>query len=405
MRRYLVPRSVRGRLLVIVAIVVGGALAAMTIGFNILLARSLDGDATRLAHSRATTILSTLHVEHGNVVVSEIPDDQALDSQTWIFDGTRVLERPRTSLQAARAAQSLALTGRGRIDVGDLRLYGTPITVDGRRVGTVVAGVSLAPYEQTRRTALELSAALAALLFVIVLLVARSLLSHALRPVSVMTHEAATWSAEESDRRFALGPPHDELTQLAATLDSLLDRLAASLRHERLFSAELSHELRTPLARILARSEMMLARERTTDDYVEALEAIRASATQMTSTVEVLVSEARTQANGRRGSCELSDVLATVVSASRESARQHGCRIDVDEPTARVRVGADAELVERIVQPIIENACAYGSSAGAHRGRPGGCEQGRAPHLRRRHRDRRRRAGAHLRARVPGPGV
>ena len=128
MRRYLVPRSVRGRLLVIVAIVVGGALAAMTIGFNLLLARSLDGDATRLAHSRATTILSTLHVEHGHVVVSEIPDDQAIESQTWIFNGTRALERPRTSLQAARAAQSLALTGRGRIDVGDLRLYGTPIT-------------------------------------------------------------------------------------------------------------------------------------------------------------------------------------------------------------------------------------------------------------------------------------
>ncbi len=362
MSRSLVPRSVRGRLLVIVAIVVGGALAAMTIGFNVLLARNLNGDATRLARSRATTILSTVHVQRGHVVVSDVPDDQAVDSQTWVFDGTRVLERPRTSLKVASAAQSLALTGEGRIDVGDLRLYGTPIATQGRRVGTVVAGVALEPYEQTRRTAFELSAALAALLFVIVLLVARSLLSHALRPVSVMTHEAAAWSAEESDRRFALGPPHDELTQLAATLDSLLDRLAASLRHERLFSAELSHELRTPLARILARSEMMLARERTTDDYIEALDAIRASATQMTRTVEALVSEARTQANGQRGSCELSAVLATVVSASRENARLHGCRIDVEEPTPRVRVGANAELVERIVQPIVENACRYGSS-------------------------------------------
>ena len=51
---HLVPRSVRGRLLVVVALVVGGALAAMTVGFNILLAHSLDGDATRLAHARAT---------------------------------------------------------------------------------------------------------------------------------------------------------------------------------------------------------------------------------------------------------------------------------------------------------------------------------------------------------------
>ena len=67
---HLVPRSVRGRLLVVVAIVVGGALAAMTVGFNILLAHSLDGDATRLAHARATTMLSTLHVENQRIIVS-----------------------------------------------------------------------------------------------------------------------------------------------------------------------------------------------------------------------------------------------------------------------------------------------------------------------------------------------
>ena len=222
--------------------------------------------------------------------------------------------------------------------------------------------MSLAPYEETRETALAFSVALAALLFVVVLLVARSLLSHALRPVSVMTREAAAWGAEESDRRFDLGPPHDELTQLAATLDSLLDRLAASLRHERLFSAELSHELRTPLARVLAQSELMLARERSTDDYRASLESIRASATQMTRTVETLVSEARLQATGPRGSCEIADVLATVVGASRESARLHGSRIELDPMPSGLRVGASADLVERIIQPIVENACSYGST-------------------------------------------
>jgi signal transduction histidine kinase len=349
--RRLRPRSVRGRLLVVVAIVVGGALAAMTIGFNVLLARSLDGDATRLAHSRASTILATVRVDRQHVSVSEAPDG-----------GTRPVEHPRASALVSAAARSLAASGRETIDIDDLRLYATPIEKNGRRIGSVVAGVSLAPYEQTRRSALELSSALATLLLVTVLVVARSLLSHALRPVAVMTREAAEWSADESDRRFALGPPHDELTQLAATLDSLLDRLAASLRHERLFSAELSHELRTPLARILARSEMMLSRERTSEDYREALEGIRESATQMTRTVDALVSEARLQVDGPRGSCELSDVLQAVVRASRESARQHGTRIELDAAPGGLRVGASADLVERIIHPIVENACSYASS-------------------------------------------
>jgi signal transduction histidine kinase len=363
MMRRIYPRGVRSRLLVVVALVVGGALAVMTIGFNLLLAHSLDGDATRLAHSRATTILSTLHVVQGRIVISDAPDDQAIDSQAWIYQGSRAIEHPRTSNDAAAGARSLATSGRDLLDVGDLRLYAVPVASHATRAGTVVAGVSLAPYEQTRKTALELSAALAVALLAVVLLVARSLLSHALHPVSVMTREAAEWSAEESDRRFAQGPPYDELTELAATLDGLLDRLAASLRHERLFSAELSHELRTPLARILARSELMLSRARGAEDYRDALEGIRGSAIQMTRTVETLVSEARIQADGQRGSCDLLDVVATVVRASQETARSHGCRIDVGPAARPVRVGASADLVERIIQPVVENACSYGSTA------------------------------------------
>jgi signal transduction histidine kinase len=352
---------VRWRLIAVVALVVGGALAVMTVGFNLLLARSLDGDATRLAHSRASTILSTLNVEQQRIVLSSTPDDEAIDSRAWIYQGTRLVERPNTSSEPASAARSLVRSGRQQLDVGDLRLVAIPVTADARRVGTVVAGVSLAPYEQTRTTALELSGALALALFALVLVIVRSLLAHALRPVSAMTRKAAEWSAEESEHRFAQGPPHDELTELAATLDGLLDRLAASLRHERRFSAELSHELRTPLARILARSELMLARDRSPGAYREALRGINASALQMTRTVEALVSEARLQADGPRGSCDLRDVLATIAVASKETARQHGCTIEVGSGSRTLRVGASADLVERIIQPVVDNACSYGS--------------------------------------------
>ena len=78
-----------------------------------------------------------------------------------------------------------------------------------------------------------------------------------------MTAEAADWSEHDLDHRFNAGEPHDELTQLAATFDRMLARLAASLRREQRFSAELSHELRTPLAAIVAEAELALRRERT----------------------------------------------------------------------------------------------------------------------------------------------
>ena len=115
-------------------------------------------------------------------------------------------------------------------------------------------------------------------MLVLVALAARWLLAAALRPVTRMTRQAATWSERDLDRRFELGEPRDELTELAATLDGLLDRLAASLRHEQRFSAELSHELRTPLSRVLAETELALRRERAPEEYRDTLE-LRCTAT------------------------------------------------------------------------------------------------------------------------------
>ena len=73
---------------------------------------------------------------------------------------------------------------------------------------------------------------------------------------------ARDWSEHDLDRRFELGPPRDELTALSATLDGLLGRIAASLRHEQRFSAEMAHELRTPLSGVRGEAELALRDDR-----------------------------------------------------------------------------------------------------------------------------------------------
>ena len=163
------------------------------------------------------------------------------------------------------------------------------------------------------------------------LLAAVALLSHwilgkALLPVSRMTDDAADWSDHDLDRRFNRGEPYDELTQLAATLDALLERLSASLRHEQRFTAELSHELRTPLAKIAAESELALRRERTGEDYRESLEAVQRNAEQMTRTVEALVAAARQEAGLSRATSDARDGVRAAVEAVRGQAEAAGSR-------------------------------------------------------------------------------
>ena len=91
------------------------------------------------------------------------------------------------------------------------------------------------------------------------MLLVRLAVTKALQPVADMTARAAEWSENDLDRRFELGPPHDELTALSATLNGLLARIASSLRHEQRFSAEMAHELRTPLSGVRGEAELALS--------------------------------------------------------------------------------------------------------------------------------------------------
>jgi two-component system, OmpR family, sensor kinase len=357
-------RDVRTRLLLIVVVALTLAFAAATFGFNLLLARSTSRDANALLRARAAAELGLISVVHGKLRVSETTDETLNASGVWIFRGTELVQAPRVAQGTEGAARSLAggPTRLFNVPDTDSRLYAVPIVADGRRVGTLVTGLSLAPYEQTRHRALAASIAFFVVLLAIVGSAVWWLLRSALRPVAQMTRQAAAWSEQDLDRRFALGVPHDELTRLGATLDGLLDRLAASLRHERRFSAELSHELRTPLAKLMAEAEVALRRDRATVEYRDSLGVVLENAQQIARIVDALVAAAQ-HTSQPQGVANAHEVAEAIVAACADEAVLRGVDLALDSSRDGVRVGVDRDLAERILHPVVENACKYGRSA------------------------------------------
>jgi two-component system OmpR family sensor kinase len=354
-------RGLRGRLLATVTLAVAAAIALALLAFNLLLGTRLDGDARDLARSRASTALAGVQLLDGRLRVRETLDDASpFDRPIWIFAADRPLERPRAPAAVQRAAAALAAGPATAVDVPgrSVRLLALPIAHAGRRVGTVVAGVSLTPYERTKQAVLIASLALGALLLATAVLAARWLLAAGLRPVARMTADAAAWSEHDLDRRFAAGPPHDELTQLAATLDGLLDRLAESLRREQRFSEELSHELRTPLARLRARSQLALQADTLTPETRGVLEAVIRDTDTVTRTLEALLAAARTHGE-RDASADARAVARTVLDNCAALASEHGVALHLDPDSAPARVRVGAELAERALHPLVENACRH----------------------------------------------
>jgi signal transduction histidine kinase len=356
--------GLRRRLQLSVIGAVALVLVALIGAFNVVLRERLHADANSVLTARAGAELDSLSVAHGTLTTPERLDAAAVDAQTWVFAGRRMLEHPRSDPVTSHVAEQLTTGGRRAVDVPatHTRLYALPV-MNGRRIGTVVSAVSLRPYESTADTALVASVVLGVLVLALVALAARWLISGALRPVAQMTDQAAEWSETAAAGRFGLGPPHDELTQLAATLDGLLDRVATSLRHEQRFSAELSHELRTPLASVIAEAQYALRHSRSPEEYRLGYERLLASAQQMRRTLDTLLAAARAQLNGPHGTGDAGAVARAAVDGCSALASQSGVTVTVVEPARPIRVGIDADVAERVLAPLVENGCRYGNAS------------------------------------------
>lgn len=359
--RHLQP-GLRGRLLLSVLAGIGLVLAALTLAFNLVLAARLNSDADGLLQARTSAELASLRVSGGRILLPEAPDEANPDIQIWVFGPHRALEQPRTSPALQSAAASVARRPPGSVVVSHTRLESVAVVQSGHRFGAVVAAVSLLPYEETRRTALIASCALALAVLLAVMVSGRWLISRALRPVARMTRQASEWSENDLERRFSLGPPHDEIMLLAATLDGLLDRLAASLQHEQRLSAELSHELRTPLASIAAEAQYAVRHTQQTVQGRAALGQILRSADQMGRTLDTLIAAARAQLDPRGARSDAAAGVHAATAGYVDLAAERGIELVVAAPPDPVAVRVEQDLVERILAPLIENAVRYASA-------------------------------------------
>jgi signal transduction histidine kinase len=359
------PSSLRGRVTLASAAVLAVGLALLTVAVYALLSARLQSEASRSLGERADLQLSTLSLGAGRLQIRDGEGDEALDRTAWVFSGGRAVERPTASVQAQRAAGQLSSVRQpAERKVGDsLRLRAEPIRLGGPRRGTVVVvGISLKPYEQTERLALLAMAILDAFVLGVGVLVARRAVGKALQPVAGMTAAAADWSERDLDRRFNLGPPRDELTALSATLDGLLARIAASVRHEQRFSAEMAHELRTPLAGLRGETELALRRRDLAPHVRESFEAILRSADRTQRVIDTLLAAARRDAGPATGSADAAEVVRAAGEAAQAAALAAGVSVSVHAPDRPARVGVDRDLAVQALNPLLDNAIRHARS-------------------------------------------
>jgi len=112
------------------------------------------------------------------------------------------------------------------------------------------------------------------ILFIIGYFMARSVL----KPVSKIVKQVEDITDSNLSKRVEIDNQKDEIGELAATFNDMLDRLEKSFEAQKMFISNVSHELRTPMAALIAELELSLHRERSNEDYKKVVENALADA-------------------------------------------------------------------------------------------------------------------------------
>jgi signal transduction histidine kinase len=357
------PTTLRGRLALSALVVATAWVVLLTGAFNLLLVRRLNAQAEEVLRSRAAAAASTVSARSdGTVVLVDAGGDGAVDSGIWIFAGGTAIERAPGSASLQQLAQRLAGTHDQvlrRDEPQAVELYSLGVRYGNRQVATVVAVISLEAYQRSTRNTLVASVLLGLLLLGFVYVLTRRVIQRALAPVAEMTRQAGAWSNEGTAHRFGEDDRPGELSELAETLDDLLDRLSAVLRREQDLSAEISHELRTPLAGIVAETELFVTRQRSPEDAVRAMGSVATSARRMERILETLLTAARAESSPSRGSSDVRTVVNEVVDALGTT------RVPLSVEGEAVVAGVEAAVLERVLGPLLDNAVRY-AHTGVH---------------------------------------
>ena len=312
-------------------------------------------DVARLAVSAPALLRAPGTLESplsGHQLSVEVLDAEGAIVARSLSLGAKLLPRTAASAAAERGRTGFA---DGELDGESIRVFAAPIAEAG---GPASGGVVIVAGSNEDIEVIEHRLGLLLILLGIGAVIVGGALAAFLtrrgtRPLRDLSSSAATIArTEDPDRRLAepVGPA--EVTELAGTLNGMLDALAASRERERRFLADASHELRTPLTSLRGNVEYV-ARHGADPEVIADLEA---DAERLGRLVEDLLALERESAAERPLRPVRLDELVRGAAAGRA-----GVVADVAGP---VTVSGEPDAIARALDNLLENAARHGPPVG-----------------------------------------
>jgi signal transduction histidine kinase len=240
--------------------------------------------------------------------------------------------------------------------------------------GLLIAGVDDGARAEAVATTVALLLIAVPLLIALVAVTCWVVVGRALRPVERVRQETEQISGDDLSRRVADPATHDEISELATTMNLMLDRLERSQSRQRRFVADASHELRSPLSSLRQNAEIARDYPGRVDPRHFAT-TVAEDSERLADLVDGLLVLSRADEQNLRPvfrSVDLDDLALTEASRLRSRPGTSAGQVAGDAErvplvvdasgVSAARVGGDASMLERVLRNLGDNAARHARS-------------------------------------------
>jgi heavy metal sensor kinase len=249
-----------------------------------------------------------------------------------------------------------------------LRIITFPVVENNHVAKIVQIASSLEEVEEALNTLFIILVITVPLALMVASLGGQFLAHKALKPVDNITQTARMITSQNLNQRIIPPKVKDEISRLIETFNEMISRLDQSFRQIKQFSSDASHELKTPLTILKGEVEVMLRKERTSQEYQQTLKSNLEEINRMSQIVEdlLILSKADTgEIRLNKEEISLTEILNEVMGQMDMLAKSKRLHLSTSNHHQDIHIFGDALRIRELFINLIENGIKYTEEGGS----------------------------------------
>ena len=272
--------------------------------------------------------------------------------------GKEYIHFPNSALDNIRRRKEI------RFRNGDRETVGILTSIKQKDIIIIASAIDQFGYKKLDNLLLILSSGWL-LSVVIIFFAGRYFSSNALAPITEVVDQVDLITASNLNMRVNGGNGQDEIAQLAAKFNKMLERLEEAFIMQRNFVSNASHELRTPLTSITGQIEVTLMQDRTGEEYSHTLHSILEDINGLTKMSNGLLELARVSADQALFKLIAYRIDELVWQTRSEIVKKHAdYKVNVEfenfpEEEQELLIEGNVNLLKTALINLMDNACKF----------------------------------------------